>query len=149
MNEIFVLRIAGCILLLAITACATSIERPVLEKNYTLQVTDNAAERRFDVVLKSQEDRALCVSIEAWPSGNGLLPTASDEVALLIGQEKLPVRSELLSAYCPGGCGVHRIAPHGELRGFIAYGAFGNETQLAADPSKQLQFSVVPSYCRK
>lgn len=148
MNVMSLLRVAGGASLLVLAACATSVERPPPE-SYVLQVTDNAAEHRFDVVLKSHDDRALCVSIEAWPSKNGLFPTENDDVVVLTGQEELPVRSELSSAYCPGGCGEHRIEPHGELGGFIAYEAFGDTAKLAADPSKQLRFSVTPSYCRK
>lgn len=147
MNEMPFLRLAGCASLLVVVACATSIERPSPEV-YALHVADNTAEQRFDVVLKSHDDRALCVSTESWPSGSGLLPTANDEIVVLTGQEELPVRSELFSAYCPGGCGEHRIEPHGELRGFILYEAFGDAAKLAVDPSKQLRISVTPFYCR-
>lgn len=114
-----------------------------------MQINDNIAERRFDMVLKSNDTKPLCLSIEAWPSSTGKFPTENAAVTLKTTQGILPVRSELQSAYCPGGCGEHRIEPKGELRGFIAYEAFDDPTKLAADQIKQLQFSVIPSYCRR
>ena len=148
MTSTHLLRLAGCASLLMIASCATSIERPAPE-SYELRVADNVAKRQFDVTLKSHADRALCVSVEAWPSSDGSFPTATDEVVLIVGQDELPVRSELFSAYCPGGCGEHRIEPRGELSGFLAYDAFGDAEQLAASPNKRLRFQVSPAYCRK
>lgn len=142
------LRIAGGVALLTVASCSTSIERPAPE-HYELRVVENEPKRQFDAILKSHAERALCVSFEAWPGPDGWFRTATDEVALTVGQDTLPVRSRMLSAYCPGGCGEHRDEPRGELVGFIAYDAFGDAEQLAGSPDKRLRFSASPAYCQE
>lgn len=134
-------------LLLFLAGCAPEITRPTMNQ-YDLEITDNAAEHRFDIVLQSRDARPLCVSAENWPSRGGQLHMGSDLATLQTTTGVLPARDENFG-YCPGGCGQHRVEPEGELRGFIAYEAFGDPVQLATDLGKRLQFSVTPSYCRR
>lgn len=140
-------RLATYLLLAGLIGCATPIERPTPER-YSLHVTDNISARRFDVVLRSHDVRPLCVSIENWPSVDGYLHMGSDMATVQLMDGILSAHDDNFG-YCPGGCGEHRIESYGELRGFIAYEAFGDATRLAADSSKQLQFSAAPSYCRR
>ncbi|HEL5339980.1 TPA: hypothetical protein UOJ00_002977 [Stenotrophomonas maltophilia] len=140
-------RTIGCGSLLMLAACAQLPTLPAQDR-YALQITDNAADRRFDLALQSRDARPLCVSVESWPSRVGQLHMGSDLATLQTAADSLPARDENFG-YCPGGCGEHRIEPGGTLRGFIAYDAFGDASQLAADADKRLQFSVMPHYCQR
>ncbi|MFE3970181.1 MULTISPECIES: hypothetical protein [unclassified Stenotrophomonas] len=128
-------------------SCSHGIIRPAAE-NYRVDVVDRAEERRFDVSLVSNDDRALCVSKESWPDATGGFSVARDDTFVLAGGDRLQARSGLMSAYCPGGCGEHRVEPHGALRGFISYEAFAGSKVLAGEGRKELHFSVSPYYCR-
>lgn len=139
------LKILG--LLAALTACAPNITRPTVER-YALHIVDNADEVRFDVVLTSNDTRPLCVAIENWPNPSGHFTVEKEDAFVKIGADVLPIKSKLVSAYCPGGCGEYRIEPRGELRGFIAYEAFGDASRLAENEEKELNFPVSPYYCR-
>jgi hypothetical protein len=140
-------RTIGCGSLLMLAACA---QLPVLstQDRYALQIADNAVDRRFDLILQSHDARPLCVAVESWPSRVGQLHMGSNLATLQTAAGSLPARDENFG-YCPGGCGEHRIEPGGTLHGFIAYDAFGDASQLAADADKRLQFSVMPHYCRR
>ena len=127
--------------------CASTDERPSLD-NYHLQITDNAGARRFDIELKSFDERSICIVLENWPSSLGQLYMGSDIATLQTVSGDIPARDANFG-YCPGGCGEHRIAPRGELRGFIAYSAFGDEDKIAASPHKHLNYFPWPYYCAK
>lgn len=132
-------------ILLAVIACTATATRPAVDR-YALQISDNVSEHRFDMVLKSHDDQAICVQVDKWPNRSGQLHMGSDLAKLRTDTGVLQALDENFG-YCPGGCGQHRIEPHGELRGFIAYEAFGDPEQLAADASKKLQFLLMPFYC--
>lgn len=134
-------------LVVMLAACAPTITRPTVDR-YTLHVIDNVAEQRFDVALMSHDSRPLCISIENWPNSSGHFTVEKEDTFVKTGADLLPARSKLLSAYCPGGCGEHRIEPKNELRGFIVYEAFGDSAKLATDSNKELKFPVAPYYCR-
>lgn len=127
-------------------SCAQKITRPTADR-YELDITDNAAERRFDVSLKSADNRAVCVSVENWPNSSGHFTVEKDDTYLQVGPNRLPAKSKLMSAYCPGGCGKHRVEPNSSLRGFISYEVFGDPENLAKEPQKRLNFPVSPHYC--
>lgn len=139
-----------CVLFLVValqSSCSTSVTRPSPE-NFRVEIIDNVDERRFDVSLASLDDHAICVSKESWPGESGGFAGPQDYTYLQVGSNRLPVRSALSSIYCPGGCGEHRVAPHGVLRGFIAYGEFADANAIAAEPRKELHFPLIPYYCR-
>lgn len=146
MNAVGAFLSAGAMLTL-LTACVSAPQRPS-EEGFSLDVVDNAAEQRFDLTLVSHDAKPLCIQMEAWPSQSGLMPT-QNFAAVLIGQQgEWLSESDMFSAYCPGGCGEHRIEPNSQLKGFIAYRAFGDPRQVAEMPEKRLRFSVKPFYCR-
>ena len=132
---------------LVIVACIPVITRPTPDR-YALHVSDNVKERRFDIVFKSNDSKALCISMDSWPNSSGQFTVGREDVILETSAGALLAKSTLHSAYCPGGCGVHRIEDKGELRGFIAYEAFGDAGELAENLSKKLKFQVFPYYCR-
>lgn len=142
--------IGFCALMLLVvlqSSCSTAVTRPS-PNNFRVEIMDNLDERRFDVSVTSLDDHAICVSKESWPGESGGFTGPQDSTYLQVGSERLPVRSALSSIYCPGGCGEHHVAPHGVLRGFIAYGEFADANAVAAEPRKELHFTVTPYYCR-
>lgn len=142
----YIFQLSSIALLWAFSACAPTVTRPAPER-YALHMTDNVADRRFEIVLKSYDEKTLCVQVDKWPNSAGLLHMGADLATLRTARGLLPAHDDNFG-YCPGGCGQHRIGPHGELHGLIAYEAFGDPEELAEDPNKKLEFSVMPFYCR-
>ncbi|WP_146095900.1 hypothetical protein [Xanthomonas arboricola] len=147
MNKIARSLLKSSALVLMLGACATSITRPSVDR-YILSVTDDVEERRFEVVLKSLDDRSLCVSKDSWPNIEGRFTVEMEGVYVKSGGEVFFSQSNLMSAYCPGGCGEHRIKPKSELRGRVSYESFSDSRKFENDTSKQLVLSVNPYYCR-
>lgn len=138
--------IAGIIAATWLSACSPNETRPARD-HFHLSIVQNDSQHRFDISLSSAVDRQLCVSVDNWPNSSGYFSVEYSDIALEIGNSSLPSKSPLLSKYCPGGCGFHRIEPRGVLSGFIAYDAFGDPAQIAAAAEKRLTFEVFPIYC--
>lgn len=138
------LLIAGWVVVLV--SCSHKVVRPSND-SYRLIILDNAAEQRFDISLKSDDSRSLCIYKEDWPNTAGFFTVDKDGVFVESASGMFPAQSPLVSTYCPGGCGLHRIDPHGELRGFIEYTAFGDPVPFFNDIDRELRFSVFPFYC--
>lgn len=139
--------VLGFVGLLALTSC-TPLRSPPPADRYSLHISDNAGARQFDVALKSDDKHALCISKEDWPNSSGWFPVEAEGVELQTSAGPLPAKSKLLSSYCPGGCGEHRIESGDELKGFIKYESFGDPETLVHDSAKKLVFRVYPYYCR-
>lgn len=137
----------ACLLGGMAAACASTIEPPAPPDAYRLEIRDNPAAHRFDLVLQSYDDRALCLPVDDWPTGTGMLRVEGNDVHVETAAGRLPARSAFSSLYCPGGCGVIRIAPGDALEGFFAYDAFGDAGRLAGDASRRLRFSGSPYRC--
>lgn len=127
-------------------ACAPLITHPTSD-SYNLQIVDNIDKRKFDVILRSKDNLPICVSVLVWPSSFGHLHMGSSIATLHAATGEL-LAKDANFGYCPGGCGEYRIEPGDKLSGFIAYEIFGDPEQLASDSSKQLKFSVKPTYCK-
>jgi hypothetical protein len=132
--------------LLMLVACTSAAPiRWVPPSDFTLAITDNVAQQRFDLALISKSTTSLCLSKEAWPSEGGP-PPGFDEALLNTagGQMKLLSTG---SAYCPGGCGEVRVGPGQVLHGALPYAAFGDAPAIASDPVRSLVFEVHPYIC--
>ncbi|MGO1073688.1 hypothetical protein [Lysobacter sp. CA199] len=131
---------------LVVAGCATiAAIRWAPDTDFTLAITDNPSQRRFDLVLMSKAVVALCLSKESWPAEAGL-PAGFDGAVLNTAtgpKSLLPTGS----AYCPGGCGEVRIEPGQLVRGTIAYKAFGDAAAIAADANRTLAFTAHPYIC--
>lgn len=134
-------------LVAAVASCA-SVSIPLGPDAYRLEILDNPAEHRFDVVLHSQHDHALCVYRDDWPTSKGTLFVENPEVYLDTASARLPLKTPFSSVYCPGGCGHKRVEPRGTLSGFFAYSAFDDDKRIASDTRRRLHFSVSPTLCR-
>jgi len=130
----------------ALSSCSPKVIRPT-EDRFHLLVAPNDARNRFDITFSSEDQRPLCIPVENWPDSSGRFTVENSDVSLQIDADIILSRSPLMSTYCPGGCGYHRIESMEELRGFVAYDAFGDPAQIAAAPQKRLDFDVFPIYC--
>lgn len=131
-----------------ITSAAASDRPPI--GSYRLQISDNPSKHRFDLVLSSNNDRAICISRNEWPNADGTLPVANDQITLVTQGKSLTARSAMSSVYCPGGCGTYRLTPKKELSGSIDYEVFNVDAKtLQNDDKKTLQFKVSPTFCSK
>ena len=139
--------VALAVLVVTTVACA-SRSTSLSPDAYRLEIRDNPAALRFDVVLRSHHDRALCVDRDSWPTSLGTLFVDNAEVYLDVSSGPMPIRSPFKSVYCPGGCGERRLVAGEVLTGFFAYSAFGDAEHIATDASRRLHFSVTPSECR-
>lgn len=110
-----------------------------------LETIDNPRQERFDLILTSKSSAALCLSMESWPVDTVVPPGFVGAVLNTTTGPKglLPTGS----AYCPGGCGEVRLEPGRQLRGAIAYKAFGDSSEIAAELDRELEFTVHPYVC--
>jgi hypothetical protein len=132
---------------LVAAGCASSMAF-VGRSRYELNVRDNVDARRFDIVLKSKDEHAICISNEHWPNTSGRFTVEIDDVFVKTASGLMKAKSGLSSAYCPGGCGEHRVKPGDELKGFISYASFGDPEELARAFTRELEFQAKPYYCR-
>lgn len=130
-----------------LAGCVSIDERPTSDR-YALEISDSPDAKRFDLILISKDVKPICVWIDNWPNDLGQLHMGADKATLRTATAEFQAKDANFG-YCPGGCGEHRIAPRGELRGFIAYSAFGDEDKIAAEPNKQLSYFPWPYYCAK
>lgn len=130
-----------------LVGCVSIDERPTSDR-YALEISDNADAKRFDLILISKDVKPICVWIDNWPNDLGQLHMGADKATLRTATTELQAKVANFG-YCPGGCGEHRIVPRGELRGFIAYSAFGDEDRIAAESDKRLSYFPWPHYCAK
>lgn len=136
----------AAMLIIAMASCA-SLPAPLAPDAYRLEIRDNPSEHRFDVVLQSQHDRALCVNPDDWPNSKGMLFVENPQVYLDTSSARLPLKSSFSSVYCPGGCGYVRVEPRGKLSSFFAYSAFDDADRIASETSRRLHFFVSPTLC--
>lgn len=117
------------------------------DDSYLLDAVDNPDNNRFDVILRSLGEQKLCLAVQQWPSRSGQLHMGSSFAHLEVGNRRLPATDENFG-YCPGGCGTIEIPPHGELKGFIAYAAFGDPEAIKREPQRRLDYSIKPIFCK-
>lgn len=115
---------------------------------FALEVTDQPAQRRFDVRLVSTSQRPLCVPNEAWPDSHGRFTEAVLDIHVQIPDGRVDIAPAFTSVYCPGGCGYRTVAPGETLEAFIAYDAFADANKLASSAERVLNFAVPVQACR-
>lgn len=130
-----------------LTGCVSSVpftaDQPA---SFQLVISDNPQEKRFDLLLVSEENNGICLTVEQWPNEVGGLHFGSQRAFLETPEGNLPAADENFG-HCPGGCGLLRVEEGGELKGHIPYSSFGPESQISETP-KRLIFEVQPFICR-
>lgn len=136
--------LAVVVLCMATGACVGPT-RYAAPGSFSLSVTDNPADKQFDLVLNSAANAPLCLAKETWPAESGV-PLGFDGAVLQTPSGSRSLQSTG-SAYCPGGCGELRIEPGRSLRGVVPYRLFGDEGVIAAEAQRTLRFEVHPWPC--
>ena len=113
---------------------------------YRLTVTDVPRMQRFELALRSFDDRPMCMHIQRWPNQFGRVHFGSSWVVLQSAAGVYRARDENLGRCVGPTCIIH-IAPKGVLRGFINYSVFGSALDATALKNRRLQVDVQPKLC--
>lgn len=130
-------------------ACNPVRMRPPTEaqvNEFELAVTTDRSAKRFNLTLRSQSHRRLCLHRHSWPNDTGQLHFGGARgVYVEMDGARCNALDENLG-YCPGGreCRLE-IPPGGDLTGFIDFSQFGCD--LENGTVLKLSFSVTPTYC--
>ena len=125
---------SGAIAVLAACAPPAPEQPPVVESvyeaarrqvDYRATTLPDLGQQRFVIEFISLADRELCFSADRWPTAEGLL-----------GYNRTPrIEGEML-----------RLAPHGELNGFIRFDQF-NPGALEGDGARYIDIDPEPVFC--
>jgi hypothetical protein len=129
------------------TGCATTGHEAAREEiDYAIAAVDNPAEARFEIVLTSLSNKALCVNDEDWPD-HGYIHYGDHFAVALVGDMQYPI-SDWNMGYCPGGCGYERVEPRSSLVGYLPYERFpAAVAQTSA--TRSLQFTPNVLFCKR
>lgn len=134
-----------------ISACASQEvddSASTLPPVFNLSVTDNVEQQQFELLLQSSDSRPLCMDVEQWPNRLGQVDWHGRR-GVLKAREGSFSAEDANFGFCPGGCGVIRIMPGDEHRGFIPYSEFGDPAAIAKLSDRRLDFTVAPRVCAK
>jgi hypothetical protein len=116
---------------------------------FELVIEENFEERRFELHVNSNTDRALCVSDASWPDSLGRLHFAAGRVHVTVDGSKYPIREHNLGICMSTdlyGC-VVVIPPSGAIYGFIPFSEFDPEMSADSSAVRELSFEVAPMVC--
>lgn len=123
--------------------CVTNNARP----NKEIIIIDNSTLKKFEVTLISNDLKTICIYGDGWISDSGQIYNDGTNGVIYSTKGKFPAKSHNYG-YCKGDCYI-KIPAKGRLSGSIPYSEFGDESQIAALPDKELQFAVYVNYCEK
>ncbi|SEP10916.1 hypothetical protein SAMN02800692_3732 [Luteibacter sp. UNC138MFCol5.1] len=131
--------------LASVAGCATYAPRSVVDVGDRVQVVDDKASKRFDLVLRNTSGKAWCIEEDSWPSSLGYLHFHETDVWVDVDGRRYPIASRNLG-YCPGDCDLR--LPAGEsLRGSIPYSEFAFPASVEQS-EKHLHLSIGAFVCR-
>jgi hypothetical protein len=115
-------------------------------RQYQLTVTDVPKMQRFELTLRSFDDKPMCIHIQRWPNQFGRIHFGSSWVMLHSAAGVYHARDENFGRCVGPTCIIH-IAPKGILRGVINYSVFGSALDVAALKNRRLQVNIQPKLC--
>lgn len=130
-------------------ACAShnaGVSGSAAQPVFDLSITDNVDLHRFELVLRSLDSRPLCMDVEQWPNGLGQVDWHGRQGVLQSKGGSFSAKDANFG-FCPGGCGVIRIAPGAEQHSFVPFSEFGNPKMIANLQDRRLDFTVTPRVC--
>ena len=134
------------IIFIFLSACTTNVSRS-LGPNYQLVIVDNSILRKYQIKLISGDIKTICVAGSNWTNSIGQIDTDGTNGVIYSTKGKFPAKGHNFG-YCTDGCYI-KILPKNQLDGFIPYSEFGDESQIAGLPDRQLLFDVYVNYCEK
>ena len=128
----------GSVAALVVTACASL---PVIADRPPLEFEFSPASDAFEVRLANPSAYERCIVSESWPNSAGWIHFSSDIVFVDVDSERFPLRDRNVG-YCPGGCEVVRIPPHGSVSAKLPYIEFPS---LSAPPPHSAKLILRPN----
>jgi hypothetical protein len=136
------------LLSLSMPRLATCQKSDSTAPRFRIEVTDQPNQKRFLIVLKSLDNRPLCLGVEQWPDQLGQLDTGSRR-ARVTSSEGTFLARDASFGYCAGDACVLHVAPGSTLKGFIGYAEFGSAAAIAGLRDRRLHFPVTTWVCKK
>jgi hypothetical protein len=124
----------------------TTLAQNNSEPKYQLTIKDAPSAKRFNLTLRSLDDRAMCMHIQRWPNRFGRVHFGQSWITMHSAHRLFRARDENLGRCVGPTCIIH-IAPKGVLRGFISYSVFGGEHFVERLKDRHLQVDVQPKLC--
>ena len=121
-----------------------AVDRAIPDQDFTIAVSENQMNQRFDLTLTSKSERPLCVGMADWPDEHGHIVLASDNVSYTVNGATYPMRNS--TAQDRGTAAVREVAPGGTLTGFNGFDQVP-AAAFAADGGGQLDLSLRPAFC--
>ena len=138
--------------LLVSSGCSTSsiphAEMQAAPPLFQVDSVDIPEKKQFELVLRSNDSRRICLSVDQWPNSAGKVNFGSDIAKLQFSSGSINMRDSNFG-YCPGGCGLISIEPASEIRATIPYSEFGDPSAIEKLSNKQLIYTIVPRYCER
>lgn len=119
--------------------------QPIPLSNFSLSISENYAEKVFEVTLVSQADRAICLHKHNWPNPRKQLHFSGEDVFVETSNKRYYIKNRNFG-YCSGRCWM-RIDPGEKLKGAISFLEF--DPEMWADPAadRKLSFKVSLLFC--
>ena len=119
--------------------CVTSMSIFPIE----YKLVDLPEERRIELSYRNDREDAVCLVPQFWPNQAGKIDNASDEVFLVVGDQRFAIE-EFNTGYCPA-CYL-RVEPAETVRATIGYNSFGIPDYLVNE-EKRLEFTPMGARC--
>lgn len=134
--------------LILLASCATHQGNGLAEPpaKFSVESADLPAREAFELVLRSEDDRRICVDVERWPNEVGAVHFGADFLRIVHDQGSTPAKEWNLG-FCPGGCGVISLEPKREIRAIVPYAQFGDVEYIASLKNKKLVYELSPILC--
>lgn len=114
----------------------------------TWKLIDKPNEAKIEIDFFNDTPHTLCIDSSDWPTRTGTLSSMSESMALLVGEERFPIR-DFDTGYCYAksytDCSV-RVSPGKTITAFIPYKEFNLPQRLWFEP-KKLVYPVKATVC--
>jgi len=134
--------------LILVTHIVFSLTSVVTDIPVHLVLVDRPRHAKVEVKFVNNTRETLCIAEGEWPTEKGTLNYMGDRVALLVGNQRFPIR-DFDTGYCDGRfdpC-AYRIKPGATIKAFIPYREFNLPQQLWLRPKKMV-YPLYAYVCR-
>lgn len=122
------------------------VKPAIVDQDYTLTSAANDDLKRFDLELRSNSSRSLCISGADWPNKLGQVSGGSERAKVVYGSREISSRDTNFGSCVGESCTV-KIKPRSLMRGFISYNEFEESSGLSEVPEKRLIYQIKPYFC--
>jgi hypothetical protein len=113
---------------------------------YKLEITDEPGKLRFSLLLRSLDQRDLCIGWDVWPDAQGKTQTGKYVYSIVTEAATLFPHDPTVEIDC-FDCKPTRIKPHESLNGFLEYSEFGDPQMIRSLSKRALKVDIKPQVC--